>query len=114
MRTPHVKTVEIPILLTVISIYGVVLATGCRGRGTTSWPDCSDACAQATLDVRIADPSGGKGPLKLEPTSAFQGCPLTVKWASCYDETTYDPSALKCTPKTFPLTFTGTKERVMI
>jgi hypothetical protein len=106
-------------ILIISLLYGLGIGTGCKGGCNTTiesvaWPPCKDPCDQATLNVRIADPAGGKGPIELEPTSPVQGCPLIVKWASCYDETAYDPSTLKCTPATFPLTFTGTKERVTI
>jgi hypothetical protein len=107
------------IMLLVISLlYGLVIGT-CR---TTipSWTytptptptptPCPDPCDQAALNVRIAD-------LTLEPAAPVQGCPLTVKWSSCYDEKDYDPKTIACTPVvplTLPPPAETPQERVMI
>jgi hypothetical protein len=109
-------------LLVISLLYGLVIGT-CRST-IPSWSStptptptptpCPDPCDQATLDVRVADPAGGTGPIELEPAAPVQGCPLTVKWASCYDEKDYDPKTIACTP-VVPLTLSfETKERVTI
>jgi hypothetical protein len=109
----RVGGLSIRILLLVISLYGLAVATGCGGNKGTAGSPCTDPCDQATLDVRIADVGGVTGKITYEPASPVQGCPLTIKWQSCYDEILYT-SKLTCFPATFSLTFTGTKELVTI
>jgi len=111
---------SILIMLLVVSLlYGLVIGTGCLPPPSSVTPTptptpCPDPCDQATLDVRIADADGVTGKITLEPASPVQGCPLTVKWSSCYDEKDYDPKTITCTP-VVPLTLSfGTKERVTI